>query len=514
MFKIAKRKLLTVTIIILLSVYYALPSLLNTTSVWLPNKKISYGLDLQGGVSITLLADLDHDIKERLSLTAQQFKEQLLLTKTKINNIQIEDQSFTFKYADEKRNINSKSYPLHEQLYCEKSNSGLKCSFRKKNTATSERAALKRSMEIIRKRIDSLGNKEIEIRSLGRNKILLQAPGFSDSKKIKELIGRTSKLGFYVVRKNLSEDLSEMEKIETLLNAKFIKMEKSSDSLLVDKDSVMTGNMLSTAYVINGQIGEPVIKVQLNDVGRKIFATFSTANIGKTIAITIDDEVVSTPVIKEAILNGEGIISGDFTQESAEELALLLRSGALPVPLKIIEERTIGPTLGAESIKNGIKSCYIAALSVSIIVIIYYKLCGVLAVIALIGNFFVMIAVMSIMGTTLTLTGIAGIVLTFGMAVDANVLIFEKIKEELASSRPVVISIDRGYRYAFQTILDSNITTMAAACVLYIFGSSLVKGFALTLIIGLLSSMFTSVAMTNVIIKLWCHLRRPKNLWI
>jgi len=261
-------------------------------------------------------------------------------------------------------------------------------------------------------------------------------------------------------------------------------------------------------------MGEPVIKFQLNNLGQNLLADFSSNNIGKKLAIVVDDKIISTPVVREPILGGEGIISGDFTMESANELAMLLRAGALPVPLKIIEERIIGPTIGLEAIKAGIKSCYIAAILIMAIMLFYYKFCGLIAIIALTLNLTIILALLSILEATLTLPGIAGIVLTLGMAVDANVLIFERIKEELARKKTIISSIEDGYKYALTTILDSNMTTIAAAIALYIFGTGLIKGFAITLVIGILSSMFTSITVTKIIISLWCHAKKPQKLLI
>jgi preprotein translocase subunit SecD len=516
MLKIAKWKLLSSIIIIILSIYFAIPAVLNTSSSsWLPNKKFAYGLDLSGGVSITISVNLEEYISERLGILVQQFKKQLHADKIKIHNLQIKEKYFTFSYNDKEKNINlAKSHPLDDQLKCQKSENSFQCTLKNTFLSRLQQEVLEQSMEVIRRRIDSLGNKEIELQSLGDDMILLQVPGLKDPKKIKKLIGRTAKLSFHVVKNDLPATPTEAEKIALMLNSKTLPVQNTGKLALINSSAILTGDMLNNAYVSHGQMGEPVIKFQLNNLGQRLFADFTSKNIGKALAIVVDDKIISAPVIREPILGGEGIISGDFTMESANELAILLRAGALPVPLKIIEERIIGPTLGLESIKAGIKSCYIAAILVVAIMLLYYKVCGLVAIFALTLNFIIIIALLSTLGATLTLPGIAGIVLTLGMAVDANVLIFERIKEELATKKSIISSIDSGYKYAFTTILDSNITTIAAAIALYIFGTGLIKGFAITLVIGILSSMFTSITITKIIMSLWCHAKKPKKLLI
>ena len=363
----------------------------------------------------------------------------------------------------------------------------------------------------MRKRVDSVGTKEVEIQTIGNDKILLQVPGVNNPDEIKKIIGKTARLTFHMVKNKVAENLTDSEKIALLINSKILPLENSAESLIIDSQPLMTGDMLETAYISQGTLGEPVIRFKLDNLGREIFADITTNNTGKMLAIVFDEKIISYPMINEPILGGEGNISGNFTYESASELALLLRAGSLPVPLEITEERLLGPTLGIESIKAGIKACIIAAILVFVIMLIYYKFFGLIASFALIVNFIMMIAILSIFNATLTLPGIAGIVLTLGMAVDANVLIFERIKEELKKGMLPLNALHNGYHYAFITIFDSNTTTIFAAIVLYIFGTGPTQGFAITLIVGILCSMFTSISVTKVIITLWYKTKKTKK---
>ena len=517
MLKIAKWKLLTSLLIIFFSIYFAIPAAFDTSSSkWLPNKKFSYGLDLSGGVSITISVNLAEYITEKLGVLAQQFKKYLSEQGTKIDNLNVKQKKFTFNYDEKKENINVfANTPLNDQIECLKiAKNTMQCGLKKFFATKLQQEVLEQSMEIIRRRIDAIGNKEIELQTLGDDMILLQVPGEKDPQAIKKLIGKTAKLSFHVIKNELSTSITEEETIYLARNFKPLSFQNTEKIALVDRNAILNGTMLTNAFVSYGQMGEPVIKFILNRQGKDLFADFTAKNIGKALAIVVDDKIISAPVIREAILGGEGIISGDFSKDSANELAILLRAGALPVPLKVIEERIIGPTLGLESINAGIKSCYIAAISVVAIMLIYYKICGLVAIFALSLNFIIIIALLSVFGATLTLPGIAGIVLTLGMAVDANVLIFERIKEELMRKKTIISSIDSGYKFAFTTIIDSNITTIAAAIALYIFGTGLIKGFAITLVIGILSSMFTSITITKIIISLWCRILKPKKLLI
>lgn len=513
MLKFSKWQLVSIVIIILLSIYFSIPTFFyNFKKInFIPQEKINFGLDLKGGVSLTIQANLTDYIKEKFLQNTNQIKNKLVNNNINFNDWGINDNSLKFtinnsKIDKVKKLIATKDFDIKS------SDNQITLTFSNDYIDKLNSNVLKQSIEIIRKRVDSVGTKEVEIQTVGNDKILLQVPGISNPDEIKKIIGKTARLTFHIVKNKITDNLTDSEKIALLINSKILPLENSPESLIVEIQPLMTGDMLETAYVSQGTLGEPIIRFKLDNLGRETFADVTTHNTGKMLAIVFDEKIISYPMINEPILGGEGNISGNFTSESASELALLLRAGSLPVPLEITEERLVGPTLGIESIKAGIKACIIAAILVFIIMLIYYKFFGLIANFALIVNFIMMIAILSIFNATLTLPGIAGIVLTLGMAVDANVLIFERIKEELKKGMLPLNALHNGYHYAFITIFDSNTTTIFAAIVLYIFGTGPTKGFAITLIVGILCSMFTSISVTKIIITLWYKIKKPKNI--
>jgi preprotein translocase subunit SecD len=517
MLKFSKWQLVSIIIIILLSIYFSIPTFFyNLKKInFIPQEKINFGLDLKGGVSLTIQANLTDYIKEKFTQHTNQIKNKLINNNINFNDWEINDNLLKFIITPNNSKIDKvKKLITTKDFDIKNSDNQIILKFNNDYINKLNSDVLKQSIEVIRKRVDSVGTKEVEIQTIGNDKILLQVPGINNPDEIKKIIGKTARLTFHMVKNKVAENLTDSEKIALLINSKILPLENSTKSLIVDSQPLMTGDMLETAYILQGTLGEPVIRFKLDNLGREIFADITTNNTGKMLAIVFDEKIISYPMINEPILGGEGNISGNFTSESASELALLLRAGSLPVPLEITEERLVGPTLGIESIKAGIKACIIAAILVFIIMLIYYKFFGLIANFALIVNFIMMIAILSIFNATLTLPGIAGIVLTLGMAVDANVLIFERIKEELKKGMLPLNALHNGYHYAFITIFDSNTTTIFAAIVLYIFGTGPTQGFAITLIVGILCSMFTSISVTKVIITLWYKTKKPKNISI
>jgi preprotein translocase subunit SecD len=362
-------------------------------------------------------------------------------------------------------------------------------------------------MEIVRRRVDEKGTKEIDLQLQGSEYILLQVPGMKDPGELKRLLGKTAKLSFHLVAFTQAE-------VEALgAGARMLSFDDGSGSLrhklMVQAKPIVSGEMLIDAKV-GVHEGSPVVNFKLNSMGARLFAEHSSRNIGRPFAIVLDGMVLSAPVVREPILGGSGQISGSFSMASANELALLLRAGALPAPIKIVQERTIGPSLGADSIASGINAMMVGGISVIVLMfLIYYKF-GLIANLALVLNVVLMVAVLAIFDATLTLPGIAGMVLTLGMAVDANVLILERIREEVAAGRTFSQAVRVGYDMAQATIIDSNLTTVLAGVILYLFGLGPVRGFAVTLVIGILCSMFTAVTVTRLITELL--LRRGVNL--
>jgi preprotein translocase subunit SecD len=385
--------------------------------------------------------------------------------------------------------------------------------------------AIGTSIETIRRRIDQLGTKEPNIQRQGRTRILVQVPGFDDPKKLKALVGKTAKLTFHQVR--IDKSAAEARRTGRPPGTIIIDADKN--------DRFATAYLLVKRYIVSGedlvdaqpgfdqQTNEPIVSFRFNSAGARRFGKFTKNHVGEPFAVVIDNgideltkkrdiHVITAPNIREPILGGSGQISGNFTLDEANELSILLRSGALPATLTPIEERSVGASLGADSVAAGKLASIIGLVGVIGFTIIIYGLFGMFAVLALIVNLCLLVAVLSILQATLTLPGIAGIVLTVGMAVDANVLIYERIKEEIRSGKTAINAIDTGYTRAFGTILDANITTFIAAFILFLLGSGPVRGFAVTLSIGILTSVFTAFVLTRLIITFWLHKKKSKNL--
>ncbi len=367
-----------------------------------------------------------------------------------------------------------------------------------------------RTIEIIRRRVDQFGVKEPSISRQGKDRIIVQLPGVTDRKRALELIGRTAQLEFRLVSDD-EEKIQEALAGEIPVGYELIE-DEDGKPLLLENTPVMTGEGLAGAMVGRSQYGRPDVKLEFTTKGARMFANITGANVGKRLAIVLDGELYSAPVIRERIAQGNAEISGNFSIDEAKDLATVLRTGALPAPIEISEERTVGPTLGADSIKSGVQATIFGGILVIIFMAIYYFIGGILANIALILNILIVLAVLVILKATLTLPGIAGIGLTIGMAVDANVLINERIREELKLGKSIRTAINNGYGRAFPAILDSNVTTIIAAILLVWFGSGPIRGFGLTLIIGLVASMFTAIVVTRLLIDILTLKRKNLSL--
>ena len=372
------------------------------------------------------------------------------------------------------------NYRSFELVYKILDNNLLEISFSKFGLLNINNAALRQSIEIVRRRIDDVGTKEPTILQRGEKRILVELPGLKNPERIKALLGKTAKLNFRLVSDNNEFGVEEL-------------ISENGEKLKVSKRIIMSGeNLIDAQPNINNQNNEPTVSFTLDRLGAQKFGRATTDNVNKRLAIVLDGEIVSAPSINEPITSGNGMISGNFSFQEATDLALLLRSGALPTPLLIVEERTVGPDLGEDSIKSGITSLIIGFILVILFMLYKYKVFGLIANTALIANLLMLVGILTILEATLTLPGIAGIILTVGMAVDANVLIFERIKEELKTERSIIHAFDTGYTKAKITVLDANITTLIAAVILFAFGSGPVKGFAITLGIGIITTLFTA----------------------
>jgi len=374
------------------------------------------------------------------------------------------------------------------------------------------RQAVEQSIEIIGRRVNELGTVEPLIQREGTDRILVQVPGLQDPTRLKELLGKTAKLDFRMVDTTVSPEQALQGQVPPDDEIVYSQTAPKRPYVLEKRILVSGGDLTDARPGFDSRTNEPVVDFRFNTSGARKFAQATQENVGKPFAIVLDNQVISAPVIREPILGGSGQISGSFTVESATDLAILLRAGALPAPLTIIEERTVGPGLGADSIAQGKISSYVGAAMVVIFMLATYGLFGLFANIAVLINIAMIFGVLSMLNATLTLPGIAGIVLTVGIAVDSNVLIYERIREEVRGGRTPINAIDAGFARALATILDSNITTFIAAAVLFYIGTGPVRGFAVTLGIGILTTVFTAFTLTRLIVAFWVRWRRPQRV--
>jgi preprotein translocase subunit SecD len=372
------------------------------------------------------------------------------------------------------------------------------------------RQTIEQSIQIVERRVNQLGTVEPVIQRQGTDRILVQVPGLQDPTRLKELLGRTAKMEFRMVDESVPPDAAAQGRVppeDELLS------EVNGQKLVIKKQVLVSGGDLSDAQTgFDQRSGEPVVNFKFNSAGARKFAQATTENVGQRFAIVLDNQVISAPVIREPIIGGQGQISGSFTVQSANDLAILLRAGALPAPLTVIEERTVGPGLGQDSIEKGELAAYVGSIMVVVFMLVTYRLFGLFANIAVAINVAMIFGVLSLLNATLTLPGIAGIVLTVGIAVDSNVLIYERIREEIRGGRNAISAIDAGFKRALATILDSNITTFIAAAVLFYIGTGPVRGFAVTLGIGILTTVFTAFTLTRLIVAWWVRWKRPQSV--
>ena len=478
-------------IFFLISIFSAL-NLQNENNLVL-DKKVNLGLDLQGGSYLLLEINSDSLVEEKIQSKVIPLKKLLKENNLKYENFKIVEKKLSFKIDDLEKfellffskkdnsvNPYIDNYRSFELDYESSDNNDIEISFSKYGLLVINNAALKQSIEIVRRRIDDVGTKEPTILQRGEKRILVELPGLKDPDRIKKLLGKTAKLNFRLVSNNSEFGVDEL-------------ISENDEKLKISKRIVMSGeNLIDAQPSIQNQQNEPTVSFTLDRLGSQKFGRATTDNVGKRLAIVLDGKIISAPTINEPITSGKGVISGNFTFQEATDLALLLRSGALPTPLDIVEERTVGPDLGEDSIKSGITSLIVGFVLVILFMFYKYRIFGLVANTALIANLLMLIGVLTILEATLTLPGIAGIILTVGMAVDANVLIFERIREELKTEKSIIHAFDTGYTKARITVLDANITTLIAAIILFAFGSGPVKGFAITLGIGIITTLFTA----------------------
>jgi preprotein translocase subunit SecD len=507
------------------AIVYLLPTIV--PGMW-PHKQINLGLDLQGGMHLVLEVETEKAVEGTIERLTQEIRDSL--KKERLRYVRLERfQGNTIVLSipseeDEKVNaILDREFPdLRMASRSEDSDViSLKMDLPDKEAERIKTLAVAQALETIRNRIDQFGVNEPDIRNQGENRILIQLPGIKDTQRAKELIGRTAQLEFKLLDEvNPPQDYVDKTPppgTELLWQVKMdpTTRRETKTPFLVKRAALLTGAYLTDARVqIDSQYNEPYVSIDFDRKGARIFEKITAENVKKRLAIVLDDKVYSAPVIQEKISGGEARITGNFTAEEARDLAIVLRAGALPAPVKVMEERTVGPSLGSDSIRKGLFSMIVGSILVVIFMVVYYNASGIIADIALALNILFIAAGLAGFQATLTLPGIAGIILTIGMAVDANVLIFERIREELRIGKTQHSAVNAGYERATLTIMDANVTTLIAALVLFQFGTGPVKGFAVTLSLGVISSLFTALFVTRIIFDYLLIHRRVKKISI
>jgi preprotein translocase subunit SecD len=479
-----------------------------------PRKTINLGLDLQGGIHLVLGVDVDKALEASVSREGDTIRSEL--EKKGIGVARIERQGSTQLVVQltspqmwkDAQGV-FREAGAFEIKEADQAAGRVVLALRPREVAAQRDEAVRVGLETIRNRVDQFGVAEPSIQRQGDNRILVQLPGVQDPERAKALIGKTALLEFKLLDERADPEAVAKGIVpegDEILYQRRVDKETGQERKIpyvVQKKTYLTGRDLSTARVsIDQNTSEPYVSVEFNAAGAKAFADLTDANVGKRLAIVLDGNVHSAPVIRERIPSGRAQITGGFTTQEATDLAIVLRAGALPAPVKVLEERTVGPSLGADSIRRGLYSTLSAALAVIAFMLIYYRLSGLIADLALSLNLVILMAAMASFHATLTLPGIAGIVLTIGMAVDTNILIFERIREELRAGKTVRAAIDAGFARAFRTVIDTHVTVLVSAAILYQFGTGPVKGFAVSLAIGILASLFTAVFFTRLVFDL------------
>jgi len=513
----SKLKLIIIYFIIVILSTFALNNFINNDDIFLFKKKINLGLDLRGGSYLLLEVDSKPIIKQKLQTKLIDIRKVLKNSNIEYQNLVLDNQKINFKinkenikdfdsiFFNKESLVNSyfnryKSYELDYTI----DDTTLSIFYTKFGLIEIKSYALDHSLEIVRRRIDEVGTKDPTILRRGNDRILIELPGLDNPNRIKNLLGQTANLTFRLV----SED-------DNNFGSEILFFEEGTKKLRVNKRIILNGdNLINARPDFSNSTNETTVNFTLDRVGAKKFARITSKNIGKKLAIILDNKIISAPQIRESIMGGNGQISGNFTFQSATDLALLLRSGALLAPLKIIEERTVGPDLGEDSIRSGSFSLLIGFFLVITYMVFKYRFLGLIANTALIINLILLMGILTILEATLTLPGIAGIILTVGMAVDANVLIFERIKEEMKVEKSNIYAFDAGYKKAQTAILDANITTLISAIILFFLGSGPVKGFAVTLGLGILTTLFSAYFFARHLCSIYVMKNKEKNITI
>lgn len=528
MIRLPRWKVIVCIAALVFGVLFTLPNVLPSKVLagmpgWLPHNKINLGLDLQGGSYLLYEVDIAALKNERLTNLVEDVRttlqEKQIASTQPVLTGGIVDVRITDPAQVEAayRALQGIGEPLpngggRDVQVVTAADQHIHLSLPDTAMAQEGAQAVAQNIEIIRRRVDAMGTREASITRQGTNRIVIEAPGESDPEKLKNVIGQTAKLTFQMVDDTVTPEDAAAGRVPP--GSVLLPSDESFDKngVVVKRRALVSGEMLVSANAGFDQSGNPSIDFRFNGTGASRFASATAQNVGKRFAIVLDNKVISAPRINEPITGGSGQITGNFTQEDATNLALLLRSGALPAPMKVVEQRTVGAELGADAINKGKVSLAIGTVAIFIFIILAYGLFGTFAAAALVLNGLLMAAALSVTQATLTLPGIAGLVLTLAVAIDANVLIYERMRDEARAGRSVVASVDHGYSLAYPSIADANLTSLIAALIMFQFGSGPVKGFAWTLSIGVMTSVFTAILVTQVLIGWWFRVARPKKL--
>ena len=512
----SKLKIICIYSLIIFLSYFTILNFLSPNYKF-SNKKINLGLDLQGGSYLLLEVDSNPIVVQKIQKKFSDLKKYFKNQNIKFKNIKIENNQIQFElkdsamdsfitaFSDKKDNLLNNYLDQYKAFEFDHKidNNKVYINYSKFGIIEIKNSTIDQALEIVRRRIDEVGTNEPNILKRGNERILVELPGLDDPERIKNLLGKTANLSFRFITDQDSTDFGSEKMF----------FEDGSEEAIVSKRIILSGdNLIDAKPRMDNQTNQTVVSFSMDRLGTKKFAKATISGVGKRLAIILDNKIISAPVIREAITGGNGQISGNFTFQSATDLALLLRSGALPAPLSIIEERTVGPDLGKDSIDAGTIALIIGFILVNLFMVLRYRLFGLIADLTLVVNLFLLVGILTIFEATLTLPGIAGIILTVGMAVDANVLIFERIKEEIKVEKNNLIAFDGGYKRARTAVLDANITTLIAAAILFFFGSGPVKGFAITLGIGIISTLFSVFYFARHLTSIYVSKNKDKTI--
>ena len=527
MLRLPRWKVIACTLAVLFGVLFSLPNVLPASALaalpgWLPHQKINLGLDLQGGAHLLFEVDTVQLKAARLTNLTEDVRSNLqdkhipfsgLAAANGVVAVRITDPTqvdAALKALEPLGQTSATNTVGREVTLARGPDQQLVLTLSNQAMAQEAVLAVSQSIETIRRRVDAMGTREPTIIREGTNRIVVEAPGESDPERLKSVIGQTAHLTFQMVDDSVSAEDIQAKRVPP--GSVLLPEDGPEGQLVVRRRALVSGEMLTSASQGFDQYGKASINFRFNGQGAHRFANATIENVGKRFAIVLDNKIISAPTIQTPITAGSGEITGNFTVDSANDLALLLRSGALPAPLKLIDQRTVSAGLGADSIQRGSTSLMIGAVAIFVFIIAAYGLFGVFAAIALVVNGLMMVAALSMTQATLTLPGIAGLVLTLAVAIDANVLIYERMRDESRAGRTLIASLEHGYSLAYPSIADANITSLIAALIMFEFGSGPVKGFAWTLSIGVMTSVFTAILVTQVLIGWWFRLTHPKKL--